>query len=294
MIILGDIRVTSRDRLLLLRDQISVIKDTFKGKKVVGNLETSIRFDESVNPSNFKAVPLGISVECFKSYPDVHYSLFNNHSQDYGKSNFEQALQQTNIIHDQKTDNVTFFVDKYEDCQGFSKSLYWNARNISNAAKETRTYAIVHGGLEFNEMPTRRNRILSELAIDNGFLGVVFTHTHALGCRQFYKGKSILYGLPAFNFESGLMSDGFDGYFVDCSSTLAVYKLDRDNSVQKVDLKTLSGGNDDYWDHIHASVCPIGTLRPKQNHKSFILNDVIFYVWNLVAKLYVFQKNVRH
>ncbi len=138
-------------------------------------------------------------------------NLANNHTDDYGREGFEQTLEALNdrrigyfgsgTIGQRDVDGrrITFL--------GFDDTVRpvgeeEAAGQIEKSKKESDLVIVsFHWGIEYQKMPTQRQKDLAHLAIDQGADLVIGHHPHALQPIEHYQGKPILYSLGNFIFD---------------------------------------------------------------------------------------------
>jgi poly-gamma-glutamate synthesis protein (capsule biosynthesis protein) len=249
IIIAGD--MSPRDRVARLFDESRYADVLEESKSVIGHSDYAIVNLECpiVEGAGEPIKKTGPHLRCNNSVAEaLKYAGFNcvtlanNHLCDYGEAAVLNTLKEldthtidhvgagSNLSEAQQTlytkigDETFAFINccEHEFCIATDNSAGCNpldAISQYNAIQEARLKAgkvivIVHGGVEYYQLPTPRMVRTYRFFIDAGADAVINHHQHCFSGYEFYKEKPIVYGLGNFCFDRETKKESvwFEGY----------------------------------------------------------------------------------
>lgn len=297
------------------RQDIYLVGDFFVKDKDLGHFHSvQGRLNNLILLANFEMSPLPIShvsnkiklgcttkvVDALSKYPNLYFSILNNHFSDATRNGnkLRDASKNLQIIQDLddllsavnfKGHEFIFLGDVFEDV-----SLPFPFLKFSNSTIDqldvNKSHVVVHGGLEYREYPTYRQRYLSHKLIDKGALSVSFHHSHVQGVTEHYKGRLIHYGLGNYIFSAvsalhGVNEAPIPTVHIDKFGNATAGSIIDDKFVPASTTSTIF--EDDYRSFYRRKYPLNGSFRPRQLRKEDFANNVIFYCWVFVAKTLV-------
>lgn len=235
VIIGGDVVPTEDNKILFESGNI----DELVGKDIINIIENSDIFtfnlEAPLTDSSTKIKKSGphlkANKECvnaiYKLKPDL-ISLANNHILDYGELGLKDTkllLQKENIdiigvgsnIYNIQSYKIINIKDKkigFFSCADYEFTIATETRGGANPydplitfdeikkLKENVDYLIVlfHGGKEYYRYPSPKLQKICRKFVDSGADFITCQHSHCIGSKEEYKGKTILYGQGNFIF----------------------------------------------------------------------------------------------
>lgn len=193
----------------------------------VGNLEGPITNNASVAVNSqrlqFTFSPLFLP-ELKKRFEVL--SLANNHMQDMGESGFTETKENLS------REGITFFGDYYNREGMLSTEIDeehikiafvglhdFSSGNIISEIKKLRlrndvVIVMPHWGVEYDLLPSERQKNLAHQFIDAGTDVVLGSHPHVVQSSEEYKGKQIYYSLGNFIFDQYFSKETQSGIMV--------------------------------------------------------------------------------
>jgi poly-gamma-glutamate synthesis protein (capsule biosynthesis protein) len=199
---------------------------------VVGNLEgpLSDKGKEIGNPYSFRMPLQALDGFTFVGF-DVLF-LANNHIGDWGEEALEDTvlnlrnvgilpvgagvdLEEAYLPKTVEIKGVKFAFLAFSDFFVPGVALA-KKEKIKSAVNETKALADLvvvafHFGDEYSKEPSERQKLLAQLAIDNGADLVVGSHPHVLQPLETYNGKYIAYSLGNFVFDQNFSKETMTG-----------------------------------------------------------------------------------
>lgn len=208
---------------------------------------------------NLYANETALEALCYAGFRCV--TLANNHFRDYGQhlvestislcekwaldhigggSNAEQASRYS-VIEDPDSKQKIAIINACEAEWSISNSHHGGSnpldivnicRDISSAKKRCAyCILIIHGGVEWYNLPTPRMQKLYRFFVEQGADVVINNHQHCFSGYEMYEGKPIIYGLGNFCFDKGKQRRSFwnEGVLVELD-------IDEDISISFVPL----------------------------------------------------------
>lgn len=258
-----------------------------------------------------KSVNLGMSVSVLNKLPDnVYLNLINNHSLDFGVSDYQKMKQKIfetnylNAIEDRNEiiidgQRVIFMGDRREqvDCAGLACHAFDESVIRTLKVSISGAIVVVHGGLEYRKYPTPYQRHLSHLLVNLGAETVIFVHSHIEGHVEYYREKFIHYGLGNFYFSlvnslHGPENNSSFGLLFDIETSKVKEFMFLDNGVHEIrDFAITEFCAPENYPIFYKGMYPLNpSLRPRQlsYRQSFV--NIQFFLWNIFASQLVKYK----
>lgn len=196
----------------------SQIKDFFEGKFVVGNFEAVIPKIHQPTPDlNTRFSVKTDNLDSIVEAKFTHWSLANNHSNDFGSDGFHETVNQLELRR-----FSVFGISQGLSTTSFTQTIVNNKKigliafnavsndpeiegllNMIKSADSEVDYLVVypHWGDEYQVSHNLRQELLAHLMIDSGVDLIVGSHPHVVQDVELYKNRLIFYSLGNLLFD---------------------------------------------------------------------------------------------
>lgn len=190
----------------------------FDHKYVVGNFEAAIPKIHKPTPDlNTQFSVKTDSLDTIVKAKFTHFSLANNHTNDFGEVGFSETVKQLELrgfkvfgVYDGvATTSVSEIVVNKKKVALIAINTVTSMpdltelKNLIQTVKNTNDYVVIypHWGDEYQETHNQQQESLAHQMIDNGADIIIGSHPHVVQDMELYKNRLIVYSLGNFLFD---------------------------------------------------------------------------------------------